>query len=325
MSEAEGNTFESAHLSFNKNHLNTLYIRGQRVFKLDTCLLMSVRLERGRHVVGLRTSALRSIVHGKPKRQMNQSKRSQRKPLGGQESGLVTINVDMGVEEAVLMAEPELASKPSGGFLQGAGALNSIMLIVITVILLETKEPNGCMVEWYYGTSISGANTTGSSSLHIGSTNLVYGCLVINTIIGLYPIWIAYAVPSEHQGVRKRVKNVMMLCLITILMTLKVGQSAVLYQLLQLCALLSVWCGARITSMTQSLYLLMACIVIGTASAVAPIGKRMGVAIWIWWILGALLFIGPKTWSNQAFRITTDVSMGLQMIIVWILVMECWS
>jgi hypothetical protein len=277
---------------------------------------MSARLERNgvrndHHRAGIRAPALRSIITEK-----RWQTRTPKIKTNSRIIPVVTINVDVGEESKKSDDGNNVYNENrmrGSSFMGGAAALNALMLIVVTIILSEKHPATGCTLKLRTGTQLDKAKI-----------NVLYICLMVNVVVGLYPLWISYFTSyginrKEDQIAESyKIKDVRIFCLITWLLSLNTNTIAWEYQML-LSSVLSTISWNPGEHINTNKILLIMCILIGSLALIQESSTGIKrVVLGMWWLLGILVF-APK------FSVYLGtLSIAVQMSILWLYSVKCW-
>ena len=281
---------------------------------------MSVRIDGGGllrgYPPGLRPSALRSNrLWAKGGR--SRPPRLKKKGLNNTNTlaTSLTINVEQEVVTEDVEGQKAEVSTNKGGFVQGAAALNGIVLTMMTIIIAERQDPTQCQRTI--------RTDVGGTQREIMDIQVIWACAIVNVVVGIYPSVLAYVWTSESDGSSRVIlKNVQILCMLSWLTSLSLKQTILSYQLLLTSVLALVastaWWGLN------RLHLLL----VGACMSVSTIQALVGGEGWVWslrallvlwWALGICTVV---EW-NGAVQVSNSIVL-MQLSMLWLVSMECW-
>lgn len=284
---------------------------------------MSVRLDRGDHITPLfRPPGLRSIINEKRrvKRKVRSSKSNQ---TSSSSITSFTINVeqmqpekdeDENITQGVISSD--------GGFMQGAAALNAIILTII-LLSIDTREQvkEECLAHWYM---LNYENKTAVLS-QIGTIRCTTATILVNIIVCIAPFYIAYAVQKENQATQRTNKNIIIVCVLGVLLSIRLGHTAVVSAVMQLCVIILMMLWSTNNTLMPMVVMCVYIALTTTQEALMDAGRRdssssVSGAMVVWWIIGISVVMNKYV---ATVRKASSIIMLLELCMVWLLVVDC--
>ena len=183
------------------------------------------------------------------------------------------------------------------------------------------QRTTSCRIKLYTVLTATHGNSTMLELQPVSELDILYVCFFVNVAIGASPLIIAWVVPNKHQLRRRLMKNMYIMCLVTLPVSLKIGPALVFYHFLQLTVLLLIATtveGQWGQMDLHAVLLIAVCMGVGTAQAWVTIANNVYI-VFAWWVLFALVLA-----ERVSLRFRTLVIIG-QIILIWTVAVNCWT
>lgn len=305
---------------------------------------MSVRIDRELlRTPVMRPNALRSIIKETKSNKKERTRYMYNNRKNPQKRNrIVRLEIS---EEATEMEEKcasEVEQTSRFGFFEGAAAISSVSLVIVTLILeAQQAEEQGEQECKHVEVYVAGAKNGSAAVVQFQPfspliINKLAMCHVLNIAIGGLPSCIVLfgrseTKKSEQQHKTTLVKDVIVLCMLTETVMISTASVVMLYEtvlsIIMLCVVVAIYQTQRtVKGSVIAAAALLTCIVISTAQLLSGEGATLTISIanLLLWSAAIMVVVENVVTSVANAAFSSASCLVFQIGLVWLLTIDCW-